>query len=279
MTARQEASADGALDRPRPAVDLEIVVPAANEEARIGRTLAVLIGVLDRLPFSTAVVVVDNASTDRTAEIARDSGTSRVPVHVLSCPAKGKGFAVRSGVASGRSRWVGFMDADLATDLGALPVVVAELEAGRSAVIGSRALALSEVTARHRSVRRLGAHAFRSAVAAVVPGISDTQCGFKFFDGDVARAVFAEVVDGGFAFDVELLARFQARGLDVLEIPVCWEDQPGSTFRPTRDGWSSFYQVWRIARRTRPARSGLRSPVTSPALAVVGREAELATGA
>ena len=175
---------------------------------------------------------------------------------------------------------IGFMDADLATDLGALPGVIDRLQAGHPVVIGSRALVESQVTARHSVVRRIGAHAFRSAVAAVVPGVTDTQCGFKFFDGDAARSVFAELVDGGFAFDVEVLARCHHRGLEILEIPVRWEDQPGSTFRPTRDGWSSFVEVWRIARRTRPTtRLGDVSAPSAQDSPVVVREAELATGA
>ena len=296
MTDRADAGGTGVALQ-RPPVDLEIVVPAADEEERLGPSLATLTSALALLPLSTAVVVVDNASTDLTAEVARAGGTAEVPVHVVACPAKGKGYAVQAGVLTGCSTWTGFMDADLATDLSALPIALAELGRGRSVVIGSRALPTSTVTARHRAVRRLGARVFRHSVAAVVPGVADSQCGFKFFDGVVARDVFADLVDGGFAFDVEVLARCRARGLTIVEIPVSWDDQPGSTFRPARDGWRSFWEVWRIARRMR--RVAVATPPSAPSRVdlaadpqcldlpaagrpdapVAGREAELATGA
>jgi glycosyltransferase involved in cell wall biosynthesis len=277
MTAEPSPVPDGARRR-RPEVDLEIIIPAADEQVRLGATLTALSSVLASLPLSTAVVVVDNASTDRTADVARSGATTRVPVHVVDCATRGKGFAVRAGVLTGNSRWIGFMDADLATDLAALPVVLAELQSGHPVVIGSRALATSQVTARHRAVRRLGAFAFRTAVSAVIPGVADTQCGFKFFDAHVARAVFDELVDGGFSFDVEVLARCRAAGADILEVPVSWVDQPGSTFRPTRDGWDSFLDVWRISRRMRGAALATSTGTGVPATSV-GREAELATGA
>ncbi len=260
----------------RPRVDLEVVVPAANEAGRLGPTLLRLTEALSTLPISTAVVVVDNASTDGTAELARRVTHDSVPVHVVSCPIRGKGYAVRSGVISGRSRWVGFMDADLATDLSALPVALGHLAVGWPVVIGSRALSDSVVTARHRAARRLGAYAFRRTVAAVVAGVGDTQCGFKFFEGDLARRVFADLVDGGFAFDVEVLASCQHRGATIVEIPVRWDDQPGSTFRPGHDGWRSFVEVWRISRRV-AARDW--STTSDPIVLSQRGEAELATGA
>jgi dolichyl-phosphate beta-glucosyltransferase len=261
---------------PRPVVDLEVVVPAANEAGRLGSTLHALTAALAELPISSAVVVVDNASTDGTADVAAGVRNTDVPVYVITCATRGKGHAVRAGVTSGRSRWVGFMDADLATDLAALPVALDHLVLGRRVVIGSRALSTSVVTARHRAARRLGAYAFRRTVATVVPRVGDTQCGFKFFDGELARAVFGELVDGGFAFDVEVLASCQRRGALIVEIPVRWDDQPGSTFRPGHDGWRSFLEVWRISRRV--ATSEWSGAPDAIVLAQRG-EAELATGA
>jgi dolichyl-phosphate beta-glucosyltransferase len=260
----------------RPRVDLEVVVPAANEARRLGPTLRRLTETLAALPLTSAVVVVDNASTDATADVARSVAHPTVAVHVVPCPVRGKGFAVRAGVLSGRARWVGFMDADLATRLDALPVALDQLGLGRRVVIGSRALPESVVTARHRAARRFGAFVFRRTVATVVPEVRDTQCGFKFFDGDLARAVFGDLVEGGFAFDVEVLASCQQRGATIVEVPVRWDDQPGSTFRPGHDGWRSFVEVWRISRRV----AGRDVVATPDTLVLPHRgEAELATGA
>lgn len=225
----------------RAGVELSVVVPVYNEERRLPGSLVGLGLALRGL--AAEVIVVDNGSTDRTAEIVRDQ---RFPVRLLDCPDRGKGAAVRAGVLAARGRFVGFCDADLAASVDALPSVLWRLRHGADVVLGSRAHPGSQVRARHSVLRQVGAWAFRRAVRSIVPGVGDTQCGFKFFTRDVALAAFEPLHTTGFTFDVEVLARAQRYGAVIEEVPVRWIDVAGSTFEPLRHGVRSFTDLHRI---------------------------------
>src|SRR5215469_17165397 len=193
-------------------VSVEIVVPAHNEARRLPAGLAALCHRAASLPLRTAVVVVDSASSDGTGELVRDWPAGPVPVRLLRCDQPGKGLAVRTGLLATRAPFVGFCDADMATDLSALDVAIALLAAGNSLVVGSRGLASSVVTNRHSAVRRAGAAVFRAMARQVVPGATDTQCGFKFFSGPLVRAAAVRLTTQNFAFDIELIALCQRLG-------------------------------------------------------------------
>ncbi|MEV0150631.1 MULTISPECIES: glycosyltransferase [unclassified Nonomuraea] len=225
---------------------LEIVIPAYNEEGRLPGGLLQLCAKLARMPFPTAVIVVDNNSTDSTAEIVRTWPRGKVPVRLTRCATPGKGAAVRAGLLETRAPFVGFCDADMATDLRALDVAFGLLLSGERVVVGSRAHAFSDVENRHSRVRELGAVGFRSLARVLVRGVSDTQCGFKFFDGALVREVAPRLRTPGFAFDVELLARCAEKGATVLEIPVQWRDMPGSRFSPARHSAGILLELGRI---------------------------------
>lgn len=238
--------------------ELEIVVPAYNEEARLPETLTALVACLRALPLRCAITVVDNGSTDDTADIVRHWVAGDVPVRLIGCSRQGKGAAVRRGMTSSTARWVGFCDADLATDLEALQAVVEELAHGAAVVIGSRRLADAQLVVPHGPVRRAGSRTFRTLVRRLVPGVTDTQCGFKFFRGDVAESLFADCRCNGFAFDVEVLARAVQAGHVVVEVPVSWSAQPGSTFSVMQHGH-------RVARELLVIRGLLRATLAVPA--------------
>jgi dolichyl-phosphate beta-glucosyltransferase len=262
---------------------MQLIVPARNEAHRLPRTLTALRERLaqDRaagLPTGPVeVLVVDNASTDRTSEVARIANTPELPVRVTRCPRAGKGAAVRHGVGLSTHDVVGFMDADCATDLAALRVAIDLLADGADLAIGSRALDGSRTWARHSKVREHGATLFRSLAGTLVPGVRDTQCGFKLMRGDLAREIFGELRTDGFSFDVELLARALARGHSVAEFPVVWTDMPGSTFVPARHGATAFWELGRIAwhlRRPRPAALPLTTaplPIHALSMPIPGR--------
>src|SRR5215470_16767802 len=167
---------------------IEIIVPARNEARRLPGGLAALCREAARLPVPTAILVVDSASTDATGELVRRWPAGPVPVRLLHSARPGKGLAVRTGLLATRAPFVGFCDADMATDLSALDLTLSLLTAGGHVVIGSRALEGSVVEERHSAIRRMGAAAFRCLARRIVPGVSDTQCGFKFFSGPLARA-------------------------------------------------------------------------------------------
>ncbi|MEV0382152.1 glycosyltransferase [Nonomuraea sp. NPDC050643] len=230
---------------------LEIVIPAYNEEGRLPGGLLQLCAKLARMPFPTAVIVVDNNSTDRTADIVRNWSPGPVPVRLIQCATPGKGAAVRAGLLGTSAPFVGFCDADMATDLDAIDVAFGLLLSGERVVIGSRAHQGSLVENRHSRVRELGAFGFRALAGVLVHGVSDTQCGFKFFDGVLARQTAAQLRTPGFAFDVEFLARCVEQGSEVQEIPVRWHDMPGSRFSPARHTFGIVLELGRIWLRLR----------------------------
>jgi dolichyl-phosphate beta-glucosyltransferase len=246
-------------------VSIEIVVPAHNEARRLPDGLAALCQKAAALPLRTAVVVVDSASTDGTSEVVRDWPAGPVPVRLLRCERAGKGRAVRAGLLATQAPFVGFCDADMATDLSALDAAVSLLTAGQHLVIGSRTLNCSQAEARHSGLRRAGAASFRALGRRIIPDASDTQCGFKFFSGPLARAAARSLRTAGFAFDIELIAQCQRLGATLTEIPVCWRDVPGSTFSVTRHSAGTLRDVTAIWLRLRASRAGsARVPPATP---------------
>ena len=213
---------------------IEIIVPAHNEARRLPDALSALCRKAASLPVRAAVLVVDSAS-----------------------PLPGRGQSSnRTGLLATRAPFVGFCDADMATDLSALDTVLSLLAAGNPLVVGSRGLAASVVTVRHSVVRRGGAAVFRAMARQIVPGTTDTQCGFKFFAGPLARAAACSMRTDGFAFDVELLAACRRLGATVTEIPVQWRDVPGSTFSASRHSAAVFRDLAKIWLRSMEGRGG-----------------------
>jgi glycosyltransferase involved in cell wall biosynthesis len=247
-------------------VSIEIIVPAHNEARRLPAGLATLCRKAAQLPLPTGILVVDSASSDGTADVVRDWPEGPVPVRLLRSDQPGKGRAVRLGLLATRAPFVGFCDADMATDLSALDVTIGLLTEGQPLVIGSRAVDGSVVEERHSAVRRLGAAAFRALARRVLPDATDTQCGFKFFSGPLARAAALPLRTGGFAFDIELIAICQRLGAPPTEIPVSWRDVPGSTFSVSHHSAATLREVALIWLHYRPGRArpaGLPAPLTT----------------
>jgi dolichyl-phosphate beta-glucosyltransferase len=237
---------------PRPTVDLEMVVPAYNEERRIGSTLERMRGFLREQPYSAALVVVDNGSGDRTADaVAELQGSHEIPIHLINCARRGKGAAVRRGVLSSSADCVGFCDADLATPIETLDLAWPLLLAGSPIVIGSRKLRGARYVQSQPLLRRLGGWGFRLLADRLVPTVADTQCGFKLFRRRVAQQLFAMTREDGFVFDVEILALANALEVPICEVPVNWSDRPGSSFRPVQDGFRSARALVAVSRRLR----------------------------
>lgn len=262
---------------------LHIVIPAYNEERRLPRTLRELrrhVRSSRSVLGHVSVVVVDNGSVDRTAEVARLADHPALRVEVVRCPVRGKGAAVRAGllaVDADPDDLVCFMDADGATALDALDEAWRRMALGADVVIGSRGLPGSVTEVRARKVRASGAALYRRLAARLLPDLSDTQCGFKMFRADLARRAAHELQARGFSFDVELLVRLRANGARIDEIPVTWVDVPGSTFVPVRHGAGAFAELAAIAWRTRrltpiagrAATAGQRAPLALPAPVVL----------
>jgi glycosyltransferase involved in cell wall biosynthesis len=244
---------------------VEIIIPARDEARRLPEGLSALCAKAATLPLHTAILVVDSASTDGTADVVRGWPTGPVPVGLLRCERPGKGVAVRAGLLATRAPFVGFCDADMATELSALDDAVRLLVAGHDLVIGSRAQSASVVEARSSIVRRVGAVVFRLMARRVVPAAVDTQCGFKFFSGPLAREAAGPLRTAGFAFDVELIANCLQLGATLTEIPVHWRDVAGSTFSAARHAAASFWELASIWARSRFLRASPALPA-GPAL-------------
>jgi dolichyl-phosphate beta-glucosyltransferase len=233
-------------------VRISVVIPAYNEALRLPATLAAISGHLGRdhdwLPAE--IIVVDDGSSDATAEIVdRLVPVEGVALRCLSHPVnRGKGAAVRTGFAASLGARVLLCDADLATPIAELDRLAAALRGG--VAIGSRAVDRLRIERRQPVYRDLMGRCFNLAVRLVaVPGICDTQCGFKLFDGALARSLAAAQIIDGFAYDVELLLLARAWGREVREVAVRWRHVDESRVRPVAHSAEMLRDLLRIALR------------------------------
>lgn len=228
---------------PRPP-RLSIVIPAYNEERRLEPSLAQMRAFLRRRP-STEVIVVDDGSTDATAAVVLRHANAWRSLRLLPLGRnQGKGAAVRAGVLAARGGRVLFTDADLSTPLAELPALEAAMDAGAPVVLGSRALDRSLVGLPQPFYRVAAGRTFNLMVQLFsVPGIQDTQCGFKLFTAEAGRRLFRLQQVPRFGFDVELLYLARKAGYKVAEVPVHWVDSPESKVRPVRDGARAFLDL------------------------------------
>ncbi len=231
-----------------------MVVPAYNEAVRLPGYLKDIQAYFEGRDESYEVIVVDDGSRDNTAERVREVAAGRpgVIVHALA-QNRGKGHAVRAGMARAVGALRLMTDADGATPIAEVARLEAAIAAGADIAVGSRVLQDPTVARQVRTHRMLSGHVFNFLVRRLgVVGVVDTQCGFKLFRGEVAAALFPRLDTDGFGFDVELLLLAQRRGYRVAEVPVNWADQPGSKVGVLRDGPRMLREV--LAARRRLAR-------------------------
>ncbi len=235
------------------AVDLSVVIPAHNEELRLTATLAAIRADLASRPERCEIIVVDDGSTDGTAKLAGLMGARviRLPVNL------GKGAAVRTGVEAARGAYILVSDADLSTPIQEYDALRRALDRGANVAIGSRVVAGARITQRQPLHRRAMGRAFNALVQRLLlPGLLDTQCGFKLFRAETARDAFGRSKVDGFAFDVEILSIVQFSGGIIAEVPVEWHDAPRSTVRPFSDVPRMLIELVRIRRAMALARAG-----------------------
>ncbi len=237
---RQEAVSD--------AIELSVVVPAFNEEWRLPPTLINMIDFFDRLGISYEVLVVDDGSTDGTADIVRKFERVRNQVRLIQLPKNyGKGHAVRLGVLNSRGRKILFADADGATPIEEFHRLNNAILAGAPIAIGSRALASAQTKVSTSVHRRLLGRIFNRCVNTVlVPSITDTQCGFKMFTRQVALFLFRRQRSDRFSFDVELLYIAKKAELAVQEVPINWTNIPGSKVNLILDSMKMFRDIFQF---------------------------------
>jgi dolichyl-phosphate beta-glucosyltransferase len=235
---------------------LSLVIPAYNEAARLGRTLAAVFDYLARQPYRAELIVVDDGSTDGTAAVAErafaDAGRTEARAFRVE-PNRGKGYAVRTGLLAARAPVALFTDADLSTPITETPKLVAPIREGRyDIVFGSRALDRKLIGVHQPWRREQSGKVFNLAVrlATGLP-FYDTQCGFKAFRMDVCRPVVEGSQIDRFGFDVELLYVAHVAGLRLKERAVRWDDVAGSkvTLRNGVEGFLELRELRKQARR------------------------------
>ncbi len=241
---------------------LTLVMPAYNESKRIGLTLEKTLLYLDRQPFGSEIIVVDDGSQDHTAQIVENSPAHASQVYLLRNESnRGKGYSIRRGVAQARGRFVGFTDADYKTPIEEFDKILPWLQENWDVVIGSRGLGGSRIEVTQPLYRRLGSKAFAIAMHTLIglPHIHDTQCGFKFFQRAVALDVFANQQVDGYMFDVESLAMAERLGYRIKEVPIRWQNDVDSRYRVVSGTLRNFselirirFRLWRTPARPRP---------------------------
>jgi len=232
---------------------LSIVIPAFNEETRLGASLEKIAGYLDSAGIAAEILVVDDGSTDGTAALAASFLKSRRGRVLPNPENRGKGFSVRRGVLAAEGRWVLLTDADLSTPIEEhARLAEAVRDHDLDCAFGSRAVAGSRVEIRQHPVRQLMGKTFNKLIK-LMTGLpfNDTQCGFKLLDRARCRPLFEMMVVDGFAFDVEFLFLCVRFNLSVREIPVVWRNAPGSKVSIVGDPVKMLADVARVRWRFR----------------------------
>lgn len=227
-------------------IGISVVVPAYNEERRLPPTLIDMIDFLDANIPSYEIIVVDDGSTDQTAEVVKKFERIREKVRLIRLAKNmGKGHAVRTGVFNAGGTRIVFADADGATPIEELPKLLGALDNGADIAIGSRAIQSEDTKVKTTWLRKYPGRIFNFIVNTVVlPGISDTQCGFKIFSREAAQEVFSKQKADRFSFDVEVLYIAKRLGFSIREIPVNWTNIPGSKVNVVVDGLKMLRDVF-----------------------------------
>ena len=230
---------------------LSIILPAHNEALRLSDSLEKIKQFVDSQSFLSEVLVVENASSDDTLRIARLCQEDFPQLKVIHLDQPGKGNAIRTGMlaASGQYRFMADVDLSMPVDeiLNFLPPKISEPQV----VIGSR---------EKEGSKRIGEPFYRHLVGRVfnllvrvlvLPGIQDTQCGFKCFSASAAESVFPHQTLDGWSFDVEVLGIARSLGYEVVEVSITWVYHPGSRMHLIRDSWKMFKEILLIRRNKR----------------------------
>ncbi len=227
---------------------LSVVIPAYNEEARIGATLGAIIHYLKKQRYDSEIIVSDDGSKDQTVSVAREK-LRGFPHQVLLAPEnQGKGSAVRRGMLSAKGEYVLFTDADLSTPIEEVKKFIEFHEQNNyDVIIGSRALPESNVEIHQDWKRELMGRVFNFFVSLLAfRGILDSQCGFKSFNRNAAKELFSNQKLEGFSFDVEIIYLAKQSGYKVLEAPVTWRNSTQTRVRLFKDPILMFWDLLKI---------------------------------
>jgi len=225
---------------------LSIIIPSHNEEIRLPRTLRQVFAFLEKQSYSAEVIVIENGSSDRTLEMANEFASRHSNLIVIHEEQAGKGNAVRRGVLEARGEYRFICDADLSmpiTELGKfLPPVLTDFDIAIASREAPGAARYNEPSYRH-----WGGRAINLMIRLLIlPGLNDTQCGFKCFHAEAAEKIFHQQTLLGWSFDIELLYLARKKRMRIKEIPVNWYFDADSKVKAVRDALRMIGDIFRI---------------------------------
>jgi len=228
--------------------DLSLIIPAYNEEARIGKSLDRILRFLDSQPYASEVIIVDDGSRDRTAEMVKEHFGGHPGLKLHRQPDNlGKGMAVQQGMLLGSGKYLFFSDADLSVPIEMLPVFITHLENQSDLAIGTRQKsgAVIEIhQPRHREL--MGKFYTNLSNSMLGVPVSDFTCGFKGFRRDIAKDLFSRQRLGNWSFDAEILYLAHRKGYRIAEIPVMWRNDDATKVKLWKDVITSFLGLVQI---------------------------------
>jgi len=225
---------------------LSIIIPAHNEELRLPHTLGRVFAFLEKQAYAAEVLVVENGSSDRTLELARDFAGQYPNLLVLHEDRAGKGNAVRRGVLEARGEYRFICDADLSMPIEEVQKFLPPALSGFDVIIASRE-APGAIRYNEPAYRHWGGRAINLAIRLLIlPGLKDTQCGFKCFRAAAAQKLFSQQTLGGWSFDIEILYLARRKRMSIREIPIHWYFGEDSKVSAVRDALRMIGDIFRI---------------------------------
>lgn len=238
-------------------VALSVIIPAFEESPKICGDIAAAAAFLKEFPDGGEVLIVDDGSRDNTAEIAEEyAPQAPVPVRVFRLGRnRGKGCAVRTGMLESRGRYVMFADSGCCVPYAEAKVGIDLIQSGQCKIAhGSRKMNVSHIHRPQSWYRRLCSQMFHRLLIHEIKrlaNLTDTQCGFKVYDGDVARCLYALSTVDGFMFDIEIILLALKYGYAIREFPVDWSWDPDSRLKPTHEAFTVLRDMLRLKHRYR----------------------------
>jgi dolichyl-phosphate beta-glucosyltransferase len=232
-------------------VKLSVVIPAYNEEFRLPKTLSQSLRYLEAQPYRSEVIVVNDGSSDKTESVVRGQSLNSVPLRLLNHPDganHGKGASVRRGMMEARGAYRLFMDADNSTTLNQVDRFWPMFSQGYDVVIGSRALKDSIIGIRQNKLKEIAGKFGNWVIQRfAVPGVLDTQAGFKMLTAEKAEIIFPCLTIDRWGYDVEMLVVARTHGCRIAEIPITWINATGSKVT-MGTYFEVLWEIWKIRR-------------------------------